>query len=329
MQIRIRSRLRERKRPGQGCKWSHTLHGVERVRGDRQRFAGQIGQCRRHQAPVIRVRVQPGPHGRPPQPERPERLARLADGPQVGRDGRGIAAELLSEANRGGILEMGPPGLHHAVEGAAALTEGALQPVQRLEQRMQPGQGGQPHGGGKDIVGGLPHVDVVVGMDHGVPATRLSEEFQGPVGEHLVDVHVVRGPRPRLVHVHRELLVPAAADDLPRRRPDGVPDGRAQPAQRHVRLSGRQLHLGRGDDQRRVRAQPADRKILHRAHRLNTVVGVCRDRPLSQRIPFRSRLHGRLRPSPPRMQKGGNLAQVSPLDFTRRFRPPATGSAEP
>ena len=177
---------------------------------------------------------------------------------------------------------------------------------------------------GIDVVGGLRHVDVVVGVDRRVRSARPRRGVSlARLASTSLTFMLWEVPAPAWYTSTMNWSCQRPSDDLPRRRHDGVADGRAQPAERHVRLSGGQLHLGRGDDQRRVGPQPADREILHRARRLNAVVGIRWNRPFSQRIPLRSRLHGRLRLPPPQMQKGGNLAQVSPLDFTRRFRPPA------
>jgi hypothetical protein len=62
----------------------------------------------------------------------------------------------------------------------------------------------QVHGRGEDVVRGLAHVDVVVGMDI----------LAGQRRQHLVRVHVGGGPRAGLEDVDRELVVEFAGGDL-------------------------------------------------------------------------------------------------------------------
>jgi hypothetical protein len=79
------------------------------------------------------------------------------------------------------------------------------EPVQRGQQLgVDLVQRGQVHRGGEDVVRGLAHVHVVVAVDR----------VAGDVGDHLVGVHVRRGPGPRLEDVHGELVVVAALRHL-------------------------------------------------------------------------------------------------------------------
>jgi hypothetical protein len=58
----------------------------------------------------------------------------------------------------------------------------------------------------KHVVGGLSHVDVIVGMDQPVFALRAAKNLGRAIGQHLVDVHVVRRAGAGLIHVHDELV---------------------------------------------------------------------------------------------------------------------------
>ena len=79
--------------------------------------------------------------------------------------------------------------------------------LERLERRQQVVgrlvERGEVHGRGEHVVGGLAHVDVVVGV----------RALAGEVGDHLVGVHVRRGARAGLEDVDRELVVELAGGD--------------------------------------------------------------------------------------------------------------------
>src|SRR5690349_23380504 len=60
-------------------------------------------------------------------------------------------------------------------------------------QGRQLGQRGQADGGRDHVVGGLRHVDVIVGMHRLVRAALPAQQLVRAIGEHLVTVHVVRG----------------------------------------------------------------------------------------------------------------------------------------
>jgi hypothetical protein len=83
-------------------------------------------------------------------------------------------------------------------ERALELLERGQELVRRLVER------GQMNRGREDVVGGLAHVDVVVGM----------RAVTGERRDHLVGVHVRRGAGPGLEDVDRELVVVLPARDL-------------------------------------------------------------------------------------------------------------------
>ena len=64
---------------------------------------------------------------------------------------------------------------------------------------------------GKDIVGALAHVHVVVGMDGLVGREAIAAaDLDGPMGDHLVDVHVGRGAGTGLKDIDGKLPVEAS-----------------------------------------------------------------------------------------------------------------------
>ena len=66
--------------------------------------------------------------------------------------------------------------------------------VERLDGRHQAllrrDGGGDIHRRGKGVVGGLRHVDVIVGMDRRLAAERRAGKLAAAIGDHLVHVHV-------------------------------------------------------------------------------------------------------------------------------------------
>ena len=67
----------------------------------------------------------------------------------------------------------------------------------------------------KSIVGTLPHVHVIVGVDRfgfGKPIATI--DFDRPVGDHFVDVHVTGRSRAGLKDVNWELVIELSIDDV-------------------------------------------------------------------------------------------------------------------
>ena len=75
------------------------------------------------------------------------------------------------------------------------------------------------HGRGKSVIRGLRHVDVIVGMNrllrsHHFSTVGAARNFNGPIGDDLVDVHVGLRAAARLPDAQRELVVQFAGDHL-------------------------------------------------------------------------------------------------------------------
>ena len=79
------------------------------------------------------------------------------------------------------------------------------------------------NGGREHIVRGLPHVDVVVGVDRLLLVEAIAAgHLDGAVTDDLVGVHIGRGARAGLVDVDGELIVPLSGRHLPRSLLNGV-----------------------------------------------------------------------------------------------------------
>ena len=90
--------------------------------------------------------------------------------------------------------------------------------------------GGNVNGGRNDIVTGLAQIDVIVGM-HQFTAACPAQELGGPIGDHLVGVHVRRGPRAGLKDIHGEFGIEPALDHVGGRLDDRLGRGLVEQTQ--------------------------------------------------------------------------------------------------
>ena len=158
------------------------------------------------------------------------------------RDLRGVAGELLAERHGDGVHQVRAPGLDDVLKAPRLARERALQLLERGQQLVLGDvQRGEVHGRGEHVVGGLAHVDVIVGVH------LLARER----GDHLVGVRVRRGARAGLEHVDRELRVVLARGDLARGALDLAGTGFAEQAQLAVDGRRRALHAREPADDRR------------------------------------------------------------------------------
>ncbi len=96
---------------------------------------------------------------------------------------------------------LGPNRVVHRLDGG---NQGVLHPL----------RGRDVHGGGERIVGGLRHVDVVIGMNRLLRSQFAARQFDGAVGDDLVDVHVGLRATAGLPDAQRELFVEFAGYDF-------------------------------------------------------------------------------------------------------------------
>ena len=112
---------------------------------------------------------------------------------------------------------MGAAGFHNALILRFQTTEGGNQNLHRRQHLLfQCLHRRDVHGGGEGIVGGLAHVDVVVGMEQ-----LLSRCLVAPSGDDLVGVHVGLGAGAGLPHHQREIVIELSVHDLLCRQLDG------------------------------------------------------------------------------------------------------------
>ena len=89
---------------------------------------------------------------------------------------------------------MGAPDFDDVPEFEGLFFEGAVEEFEGWEEEFADSFGdGDVDGGGDDIVAGLAHVDMVVGVDGNFRADGFASELRATVGDDLVDVHVGGG----------------------------------------------------------------------------------------------------------------------------------------
>ena len=122
----------------------------------------------------------------------------------------GITAEFLSQPDGRRVLQMGAPNFQHVVKFLRLVFQRLLQFRQRRNQRMLDSiQRRHMHRRGNDIVAGLPLIDVVVRMDQFF-AALAAEQFNRPIGNDLVRIHIGRSAGTGLKNIQDKLAVPLA-----------------------------------------------------------------------------------------------------------------------
>ena len=129
---------------------------------------------------------------------------------------------------------------------------------------------------------------MVVGVAVAVLALFVAQEFQRPVGDHLVGIHVGRRAGAALHHVDDELLLQFPGAQLLAGPDDRVGDRGVEQSQVAVGHRGALLDVGQGADQLRKEVEPhaADVEVLHRAHGLHAEIILRRDFHFAQQIVF-------------------------------------------
>ncbi len=136
---------------------------------------------------------------------------------------------------------MGAAGFHRVLLALGKAREFRGHRVHGGNQARQLGEHGEADGGGDGVVGRLPHVDVVIGVDRLVTAFFSAQRDVGEVGDDLVAVHVVAGAGAGLETVDDEFLAILAGEDLLAGGDDGVALLFGQPAGLAVGARGGEL----------------------------------------------------------------------------------------
>ena len=201
-------------------------------------------------------------------------------------DGRSPAVEFLAERHRHRILQVRAAHLQHPLELLALDEEGVLQPAQRLHVAGQAQDQRQPEGGRVDVVGRLPVIDMIVGVDELVFAFLVAEAFQRQVGDHLVGVHVGRSTGAALDEIGHELVNHLAGDQAVAGADDRLGDLRIEHAEIAVGQRRRLLDVAEGLDEIRLGRHwnAGDVEVLLAAQRLHAVIRAVRQFLLAEEI---------------------------------------------
>ena len=275
--------------------------GVEFVEGGDKPLPGEIGNLPGHPFSEALRGVQPGADGRTPQRQLPQTGERQLQHLTIPLQAGTPAGNFLGEGNRDGVLQVGSAGLHRVAVLRLQMQEGLHQSVHGGDHPILNGvYGGNVHGGGKGVVGGLAHVDVVVGMHQFSPRQRV-----GAVCDHLIGIHVGLGAGAGLPDHQGEVGIQRPGNDLARRLFYGAElfGGHFLGLQGMVGPGRRQLENPKGMyDLRRHGFQPhADGEIFMAALGLGAPVFVGGNPDFSHRVMLDTVLHIFLLPvgSPP------------------------------
>ena len=195
---------------------------------------------------------------------------------------RHVARELLPQRERGRVLQVRAADLHDLREGCSPPRQRAAQcPHRGLHAALERDDRRNVHRRGKSVVGGLPLVDVVVGMHEAPAATAAAQELRGAVCEHLVDVHVGLRARARLPDDQRKMLIQPTAQRLIGGLGDRPALSLVENPERHVGERGRLLdqHLRVHHFQRHRFARKPEVVKAPLGLRTPQPVGRHRDRP--------------------------------------------------
>src|SRR5262249_17642338 len=169
-------------------------------------------------------------------------------------------------------------------------TERLRELIQVANELAEQPQAGDAHRRRHRVVGGLRLIDVIVRIDARIIAASGSEQFQSAVGQHFVDVHVVRRARAGLKSVELELIVEAPGDPFAGGRRMGFAAPPCEPAGLDVGVGGGLLDFGEGHGQRRIYSQSADPEIVERAFGLDAVKRIGGHTRFAQRITFHAEM---------------------------------------
>ncbi len=261
------------------------------VAGLAQMQVGRFGQAGDDPLGKLGVGVDAGADGGAAQ----RQFAESVEGPRQLSPGQGhlaeVAAEDLAEPDRGGVLQVGAADGDDVVEGQGFFPEHLLHAGQGRNQPLANLHGGgQVHRRGDDVVARLAEIDVIVGV-HRMAAGGLAEQLAGPVGQHLVGVHVGAGPRTGLEDVEGEVRIESAAGQFRGRGGDRLGPPLVEQAEFQVDPGGLLLDQAEGAQERAREGQAGDREILDGAGGLRAVEGVGGDRHRAERVMFDAGLH--------------------------------------
>ena len=147
-------------------------------------------------------------------------------------------------------------------------------------------RGGDVHRGGKRVVGRLRHVYVVIGVNGLLAAHLAAGDFDGAIGDHLVDVHVGLRAAAGLPDAQRKMIVELAGDDFVGGAGDELGFFVRELAEVLIYQRGGLFEDAEGADELGRHGVFADVEVDERAGGLRAVVAVGRDFDLAHGVGF-------------------------------------------
>ncbi len=135
-----------------------------------------------------------------------------------------------------------------------------------------------------DVVRRLAHVHMVVRMDGAFLPERMAQDLVRAVLDHLVRIHVRRGPAAGLEDVEREVSIQFPVHHLLARLDNRLADLAVEQSEFHVRLGARHLDQAERVDEPPAEADSADREVFDRPLSLDPPVCVFWDFDLPQEV---------------------------------------------
>ena len=198
----------------------------------------------------------------------------------------GVGVELLPEGHRDSVLQLCAAHLDGIAVFVGLIAQGGDQSGEGSDKRLVHADDGQADGGGIDVVGRLAAVGMVVGIAILIFAFLVPHDFKGAVGDHLVGIHVDRSSSTALHHIHGEVFVELAIDDLAAGLRDGAGNLVVDGAKSVIGLHGSQFHVGNSDDIVGIVAHllAGDMVVVEGALGLYAVVNISRHLELAQEV---------------------------------------------
>ena len=270
-------------------------HAFEFIAGGRKRQTGDVGDAPGGLHVIAGRCVEPCPHGRAADGQGIEAV-QASPGPiDAQRYLPGIPRKLLPKGQGRGILKVGSADLDDVPKCPCFFFQSLMQMGKRRDEAAGHGfDGGDVHHRGKDVVGGLGHVHMVVGVNGALVPPPAAGRFNGPVGDHLVGVHVGLGAAAGLPDHQGKVIIQFPPGDLLGRRDDEGADIGIQHPQSHIGLGTGHFEDAQGSNHLPGHPFVTDGKVFEGALGLGPPVAGLRHRHFTHGIPLDSRYHDNL-----------------------------------
>ena len=196
--------------------------------------------------------------------------------------------ELLTERDRYSVLQVRTTHFEDIFVLFAFRTERICKSAERFHQQIRFMYGAYLDRCRAGVVRGLCHIGMVVRRNDSIIAFFLTDHLERTVRKKLVHIHIERSARTALDRIDGEMLMQLACDHFIGCRAKCLADLRIETARRHVGSGCRFFDLRERYDKIRICALFRDLEVLHRTHRLYTVIRFVRYCYITQKIMFNS-----------------------------------------